>query len=39
MFTHSEIDQPFCIDVPLSLVSKELSATEVIILILLVHGR
>ena len=29
-----EIDQPFCFDAPLSLVSKDLGAIEVILLLL-----
>ena len=34
-FIDYEIDQPFCIDAPLSLISKELDAIEVIAFLLL----
>jgi len=36
IFIHSEIYQPFCLAVPLSLVSKDSGATEVILFLLLV---
>jgi len=35
MFTDSEIDQPLCTDVPLSLVTKTLVTMEVFLLLLL----